>query len=215
MKIKPGNLVRIGVSLLVLIVVVASIGGQNLLDRLRSVDLRWFALAVAIHVLGVGIRAYRWWLLIAALGRPIPFGRLLYLYFVGTFFNTFLPTGIGGDLVKIIELAPDRGGAQAFSTVFADRLTGVLGSSLIALVIAVLDPADVPPPVRTLVIVVSAGVLLAAALLTQGRLFDRIIWRWRFVSRLPLAGRLHNVYVALTSYSISAIARSKIGRAHV
>lgn len=210
MKLKPANLLKIAVSLALLIAVIATAGAENLLDRLRSIDLGWFALAVAIHVIGIAVRAYRWWLLIASLGAPVPFGRLLYLYFVGNFFNSVLPTGIGGDVIKIVELAPDRGGAKAFSTVFADRLTGILGSSLIALVVALFDPADVPPDIRALVIAVSVGILLAVAFLSQGRLFDRLIWQSRVFSNLPGAGRLHKIYVALTSYSPGTLARSTL-----
>ena len=79
------------------------------------------------------IRTFRWSILVKSLDVHVSFGRLFYLYMAGTFFNTFLPTGIGGDVVKIIDLAPESGGARAFSTVFADRLTGILGTSLIAL----------------------------------------------------------------------------------
>ena len=210
MKIKTGNLIKIGVSLLLLIVVIVGVGAENLLDALRGIDLRWFALALAVHLIGIGIRAYRWWLLIASLGAPAPFGRLLYLYFAGTFFNAFLPTGIGGDVVKIIELSPERGGAKAFSTVLADRLTGILGSSLIALVVALIDPAGVPTDIRALVLIVSAGILLVTLLLMQSKRFDRLIWQSRLFVSLPYAGRIHKVFVALTSYSIGAIARSTL-----
>ncbi|HLF26793.1 MAG TPA: lysylphosphatidylglycerol synthase transmembrane domain-containing protein [Anaerolineae bacterium] len=212
MKIKATNLLKIGVSLALLIVVIVSVGADNLLAVLRGIDLGWFALALAIHLIGIAIRAYRWWLLVAALGTPVSFKRLLYLYFVGNFFSTALPipTGIGGDVVKILELSPERGGAHAFSTVFADRLTGLLGSSLIALVVALIDPADMPPDVSALVVVVSGGILLATLLLTQGRRFDRLIAPGRFFAHLPFQARLHKLYVALTSYSFGAIARSTL-----
>jgi uncharacterized protein (TIRG00374 family) len=205
---KPGRILRVAVSLIVLAIVVVNVGAQNLLDALRTIDLRWFVIAALIHVLGLVIRTWRWSLLIAALGAPIAFGRLFYLYMAGTFFNTFLPTGIGGDVVKIIELSPERGGAHAFSTVLADRLTGILGSSLIALTVAVLDPADLPPDVRWGVIAVSMAVLLASALLTQRRLLDRFFTRLPFWSRLPK--KLIKIYEALTAYSIGAIARSTL-----
>jgi uncharacterized protein (TIRG00374 family) len=205
---KFGRILRVAISLIVLAIVVVNVGAQNLLDALRAIDLRWFAIAVLIHLLGIVIRTWRWSLLIAALGKPIAFGRLFYLYMAGTFFNTFLPTGIGGDVVKIIELSPERGGAHAFSTVLADRLTGILGSSLIALIVAVLDPADVPPDVRWGVIAISAAVLLASALLTQRRLLDRVLTRLPFWSKLPK--KLIKVYEALTAYSIGAIARSTL-----
>jgi uncharacterized protein (TIRG00374 family) len=205
---KPGRILRVAVSLIVLAIVVVNVGAQNLLDALRTIDLRWFVIAALIHVLGLVIRTWRWSLLIAALGAPIAFGRLFYLYMAGTFFNTFLPTGIGGDVVKIIELSPERGGAHAFSTVLADRLTGILGSSLIALTVAVLDPADLPLDVRWGVIAVSMAVLLASALLTQRRLLDRFFTRLPFWSRLPK--KLIKIYEALTAYSIGAIARSTL-----
>lgn len=205
---KLGRILRIAISLIVLAIVIVNVGTENLLGALRSIDLRWFALAVLIHLAGLVIRTWRWSMLIAALGTPIAFGRLLYLYLAGTFFNTFLPTGIGGDVVKIIELSPQRGGAQAFSTVLADRLTGILGSSLIALVVAIVDPADVPPDVRAIVIAVSAGVLLASLLLTQRRLLDRVLTRLPFWSKLPK--KLIKLYEALTSYSLGAIARSTL-----
>lgn len=205
---KLGRILRIVISLIVLAIVIVNVGTENLLGALRSIDLRWFALAVLIHLAGLVIRTWRWSMLIAALGTPIAFGRLLYLYLAGTFFNTFLPTGIGGDVVKIIELSPQRGGAQAFSTVLADRLTGILGSSLIALVVAIVDPADVPPDVRAIVIAVSAGVLLASLLLTQRRLLDRVLTRLPFWSKLPK--KLIKLYEALTSYSLGAIARSTL-----
>lgn len=205
---KLGRILRIVISLIVLAIVIVNVGTENLLGALRTIDLRWFALAVLIHLAGLVIRTWRWSMLIAALGTPIAFGRLLYLYLAGTFFNTFLPTGIGGDVVKIIELSPQRGGAQAFSTVLADRLTGILGSSLIALIVAIVDPADVPPDVRAIVIAVSAAVLLASLLLTQRRLLDRVLTRLPFWSKLPK--KLIKIYEALTSYSLGAIARSTL-----
>ena len=208
--LKPANVIKIGVSLIVLAIVVQRVGADNLLDVLRRVDLRWFAAALAIHLLGIAVRAYRWSLLIASLGAPVRFGRLLYLYFAGNFFNTFLPTGIGGDVVKIIELAPERGGATAFSTVFVDRLTGIFGSSLIALAAVLTLPSHVPSEVRTLVVAVSGGIVIATWVLTQGKHLDRLIWQSRLFSNLPFAGKLHKIYLALTSYSAGAIARATL-----
>jgi hypothetical protein len=128
----------------------------------------------------------------------------------GTFFNTFLPTGIGGDVVKIIDLAPDSGGARAFSTVFADRLTGILGTSLIALCVAIVDPADVPPAVVALVIVVTGGILLATLLLTQQQLIDRVMRHVPGWSKLLGKAKVRKIYEALTAYSLGAIARSTL-----
>lgn len=207
---KLGRILRVLISLIILVIVIANVGAERLFDALRSISLGWFAIAMVFHLLGLIVRTYRWSILIKALGTPVSFRRLLYLYLAGTFFNQFLPTGIGGDVVKIIELATDHGGAQAFSSVFADRLIGILGSSLIALVVAILDPADVPAVVVTTVILISGAVLIASLLMTQRRWFDWIITRLKFWPKIPGSGKIQKVAEALTSYSIGAIARATL-----
>jgi hypothetical protein len=207
---KLGRILRILISLIILIIVVASVGVERLWTVLLSVNLAWFLAALAIHFLGVVIRTFRWAILVQSLNVRVSFGRLFYLYMAGTFFNTFLPTGIGGDVVKIIDLAPDSGGARAFSTVFADRLTGILGTSLIALTVAIVDPADVPPPVVALVIFVTGGILLATLLLTQQQLIDRVMRHVPGWSKLLGKAKVRRIYEALTSYSLGAIARSTL-----
>ena len=207
---KLGRLLRILISLVVLIIVISSVGVERLWTVLSSVSLGWFLVALAIHFSGLVIRTFRWAILVKSLEIHVSFGRLFYLYMAGTFFNTFLPTGIGGDVVKIIDLAPESGGARAFSTVFADRLTGILGSSLIALCVAIVDPADVPSPVVALVIFITGGILVATLLLTQQQLIDRVMRHVPGWSKLLMKGKVRRIYEALTSYSLGTIARSTL-----
>jgi uncharacterized protein (TIRG00374 family) len=207
---KPGRLLRILISVIVLIIVIANVGAERLWNTLTTIAPLWFLVALLIHLSGIVIRTVRWSLLIRSLGVRVPFGRLFYLYLAGTFFNTFLPTGIGGDVVKIIDLTPESGGARAFSTVFADRLTGILGSSLIALIVALFDPVDVPPALVAVIALVSGGILFASLLLTQQHLIDRVMRHVPGWSRLLGQEKIRRVYEALTSYSIGVIARSTL-----
>jgi len=207
---KLGRVVRILISLILLVVVIANVGADRLWETLTTIAPFWFLVALAIHLCGIVIRTFRWSMLIRSLDVHVPFGRLFYLYMAGTFFNTFLPTGIGGDVVKIVDLTPESGGARAFSTVFADRLTGILGSSLIALLVALFDPVDVPPTLVKLIALISGGILLATLLLTQQRLIDRVMRHVPGWSKLLSMGKVRKVYEALTSYSIGVIARSTL-----
>ena len=209
-RMKLGRLLRILISVILLIIVIANVGADRLWDTLTTIAPLWFLVALLIHLSGIVIRTVRWSMLIRSLGVQVPFGRLFYLYMAGTFFNTFLPTGIGGDVVKIVDLTPESGGARAFSTVFADRLTGILGSSLVALIVALFDPVDVPPALVAAIALVSGGILLAAVLLTQQRLIDRIMRHVPGWSRLLGKEKIRRVYEALTSYSLGVIARSTL-----
>ncbi len=207
---KLGRVLRILISLIVLVIVIASVGVNRLWAVLSSVNVGWFLVALAIHFSGLVIRTFRWAILVKSLDIHVSFGRLFYLYMAGTFFNTFLPTGIGGDVVKIIDLAPASGGARAFSTVLADRLTGILGTSFIALCVALIDPADVPTSIVALVVVITGGILLATLLLTQQQLIDRVMRHVPGWSKLLSKAKVRKIYDALTSYSIGAIVRSTL-----
>ncbi len=60
-------------------------------------------------------------------------GEFVRLYFIGAFFNNFLPTSVGGDVVKAFKLAGSTGKkVDAVSSVFMERLTGVLVLALIS-----------------------------------------------------------------------------------
>jgi uncharacterized protein (TIRG00374 family) len=89
---------------------------------------RWAYLIVAmvLMIVGTALRAVRWQVLLEALEITVPLRRLVHLYFVGAFFNIFLPTGMGGDAVKMAELARSTGRApEAIGTTLVDRATGL------------------------------------------------------------------------------------------
>ena len=93
---------------------------------LKSVDWRDMLTATAIYQLGIFVRAYRWQVLLRAQDMYTPYCRLVQLYYIGSFFNTFLPSGFGGDVVKTYELSRQTSsGASSVSTVLVDRLMGL------------------------------------------------------------------------------------------
>ncbi|MGD2143195.1 MAG: lysylphosphatidylglycerol synthase transmembrane domain-containing protein [Anaerolineae bacterium] len=112
------------------------VGLDVIAGTLSGIRWPWYLLAFLLFLGNVLLRAYRWRLLVGALQTDIRYGRLLYLYFVGFFFNNFIPSGFGGDIVKVISLrSGETRGAEALSSVVMDRLTGLIGSALIALVV--------------------------------------------------------------------------------
>jgi uncharacterized membrane protein YbhN (UPF0104 family) len=89
---------------------------------------RWGLLVVAalVALAGVALRAVRWLALLRGLQIEVPLGRLINLYFVGSFFNTFLPTSFGGDAIRMVELARHSQKApEAIGTVLVDRANGL------------------------------------------------------------------------------------------
>jgi len=71
------------------------------------------------------INSLRWRVLLAARGIRASQARLLYYYLVGNFFSAFLPTAVGGDVVRVVGLSAgtDRR-ADVFASVLVERLLG-------------------------------------------------------------------------------------------
>ncbi len=110
-------------------------------------DLRltWWLAAVGLYVLTQVASAVRWRLLARPLGFDQSLARFTGYTFIGMYFNLFLPTSVGGDVVRAWYL--DGGSGRrlaAFLSAFVDRLSGLLVLLAIACVAMALCPADVP-----------------------------------------------------------------------
>ncbi len=93
---------------------------------LRRAHWGYLAVAGVLITAGTALRAVRWQALLRPLGIEVPLPRLIYLYFVGSFFNVFLPSGLGGDAVKMAELARmTQRAPEAIGTTLVDRATGL------------------------------------------------------------------------------------------
>lgn len=126
---------------LVAVVLLAFVVGMNWtkLKELFSGEPQptYFAAALGLMVVVIGLQYLRWFLLVRALDLPFTLAYGLRLGMVGTFYNMFLPGGIGGDFVKAYLIAqgqPSRR-AAAVSTVIADRLLGLFGLILYVAVV--------------------------------------------------------------------------------
>lgn len=100
-------------------------------------DWRFIVLALGLVVVDRALMAYRWLVLLCPLPdaeRP-PLRALLRIFFVSTFVGTFLPTSVGGDVVRAYSLARQNvGGGTAVASVFMDRMLGVLSILVLGVV---------------------------------------------------------------------------------
>lgn len=108
---------------------------------LISADPIYLFLALLTLFLGKLISGYRWQILLLAQKIKIPLKTLIASLFVGQFFNSFLPTTIGGDAIRAYDTAVEsKETAKSVTTVFMDRFIGVLALvtlAILALPIAV------------------------------------------------------------------------------
>jgi hypothetical protein len=100
---------------------------KDIPQALADIDLFWLVLSFSLHSIGLLISAYRWQILIRAQGDDVPLGFLAKSYLVSNFFNLFLPTRFGGDVVRIWDGSRySHSLLKSSAIVIVERFTGVI-----------------------------------------------------------------------------------------
>ncbi|MBK8781564.1 MAG: flippase-like domain-containing protein [Anaerolineales bacterium] len=118
-------------ALALLLVLIQEEGDGQLFSALRRVSFGYFWAAVVALIISRMFAAARWHILLQSAGVEIPFLRSVMLTFTGNFSSNFLPTTIGGDVVRLagaMQLGYDR--AVCVASLVADRLIGLAGMSI-------------------------------------------------------------------------------------
>ena len=111
----------------------------------------------------------RWLIFIRAMALKVPFMAVLRYFFIGLFGNLFLPTAIGGDVIKVIGLCRySHSKAKVFATVLLDRLSGFGGMVITSLVAVTLGF----PLLKDLSLVVMVLVMALVSAVVVGVLFN-------------------------------------------
>ena len=87
-------------------VALARLGPRGRCAGARRPVLIWAALAAS--ALNVLISAHKWQLLLRRARVSLAYGVAAQLYWIGAFSGNFLPTGVGGDAVRLM-LTPAQG----------------------------------------------------------------------------------------------------------
>ena len=209
---KVRGVLQLLLSLTLLLLLLNNVGFTEVIRTLADVIWSWYLLAFAIFLLNIVIRSYRWKILLHSLNDRPPFYRLLYLYFLGFFANNFIPTGFGGDIVKVVSLRQRYGrGTEALSSVIMDRLTGLLGTSLIALLALTwntLNPTtsiDLPLGLWLIIFMISFGIPVGFLLIRWTDLLGVMTVRIPAIRRLPLYDRVERLVDTVHRYPLPTL----------
>lgn len=182
---------------------------QKLLNEILNADKRLLILGTCAYSAAVAIGGLKWGKLLQASGIDFSWRRLLSYQWLAEFFNNFLPTQAGGDVVRGYALASDtqRRGVAAAS-VLLDRFVG-LSVFMIGAAIASLGMLLFGHPsgrvfgseellsIRLIALgsaATSLGLLLAVALLLSQRLR---VWVQRVLTALPLSQKSVPIWTSL------------------
>jgi glycosyltransferase 2 family protein len=149
---------KVAVSLALLVYLFSITDLAALKERVRTGDTFLLVLAMALYGLIIAISIWRWKLLLHTQGYRATMSHLSASYLVATFFNNFLPSNIGGDVIRVRDSSRLTGSTTtSVAVVVIDRILGFGALYFLALVAFVVGP----PPLRHM-----AGVVPALAVLT-------------------------------------------------
>lgn len=125
--------VKLAVSVALLWLLFARVDVAKLWASARHASVAWMAIALGLYAASIVIMVWRWSLLLDAQDVDMPFRALFGSMSVALFFNNFLPSNIGGDVVRISDTAKvARSKTLAATVVLADRTMGMMGLVLVA-----------------------------------------------------------------------------------
>jgi hypothetical protein len=201
-------------ALVLLLKVVVSVGllalllGRTDVSRLwiyvRHASTVWLAGGLGLYLVMILLSAWRWSLLLDAQHVSVPAGRLVNSYLVATFFNNFLPSNIGGDVVRIRDTARLAGSKTlATAIILMDRGLGLLGLLCVAAIGATVAAAAGrrPPVLASMLWLTLAGCLTisaAAVLLPSG--VARLLSPLRLIHQEWVEERIGRLTGALTKF---------------
>ena len=166
----------------------------RLFPRFDPTDLLWLLAAFAVTVAGVVLSALRWQRVLAALGHSARLGSLVSHSFAGLFVGNFLPSTIGGDVLRVKRLASETGDSPGtFASVVLERLTGWIVLPVLTIIAITVNRGllrtpnwDLLPVIAGTTLVLLVALLVAAS---SSRIGDRLAGNesWlRFVSAVHL-----------------------------
>lgn len=165
--------------------------------RADRATLAWLAGAAAVTFVGILLSAIRWQRVLAALDVRAPARTLVRHYLASLFVGNFLPSTIGGDVLRVSRLSAENGqGPSTFASVVLERLTGWLVLPVLTIVALVANPglrrgASAHEGHLALVVALVTMGLLAFVLFAAahprlgGRLASNLGWR-RFTGAVHL-----------------------------
>ena len=125
---------------LIIYIFTTQIDFSELIDLLKGTDILLILTALLAIVISNCLGAFQWYSILKEAQVEITYKKSLKFYHTGLFFNNFLLSFIGGDVVRVYDIKKTSGrNPTALSTVFLDRLVGLVTLSVFALLFAVIS----------------------------------------------------------------------------
>lgn len=153
-------LFRGGVSIALLFFLLRGVDKKTLCELIKNSNKLFLFYAFAVYFVIYPLTLLRWDLLLKASKVHLPLKIVINAFSSGIFFNLFLPSTIGGDFMRSMDLAAHtKKPKEVVASVFLDRLSGYIGLVIISLLAVVLGVRIVEDKSVLISLLVISGLL--------------------------------------------------------
>lgn len=100
---------------------------------LANSGIKYILYAILIALIAVIIMSMRWQVILRGYEFKTKWRKLFGYYLIGMFFNNFLPSTIGGDVIRVFKVVDDVGNkSSALASVIIERLMGIAATLFLA-----------------------------------------------------------------------------------
>ena len=139
-KDKLKFLLKLVMTLALLAFIILKVDWQESLSIIINISIPYIFLLLLLSLSMITISCIKWQIFLQARNIKVSLFRLVQLYYVGYFFNNFLPSSVGGDVVRSVTLGRKiQNQLDSFSSVFLERFTGFLGLLVLAIIAFMLN----------------------------------------------------------------------------
>ena len=191
------NIIKLIITLIIFYYLFQGVNFALLFHLLLKSHGGWILVALLVQLTSTYLAAYRWFKISQMLIFKERLSFYVQSYFKGTFFNQVLPSSIGGDAVRLLDLTHkgyDK--KEAFYGVFVDRVVGLVGLLVLNLVASLLFFGTFEENFSLLIIsIATAGIVGFASLFHLHRI--TFLANYKFLNLfVRLANRLNQLYVS-------------------
>jgi uncharacterized protein (TIRG00374 family) len=185
-------LLRIGISAALLVFIFRKVDAQALFGIIRRADKPLLVISFIFFFLNYVFCLYRWEMLLRGAGIHLSLKRVIISLAGGNFFNLFLPSTIGGDVMRSVDLAVHtKRPHEVVATVVLDRLSGYAGLVIVGALALALGGNLVREKSILLSFAVIAGILVAILV----ALFNRFLYaKINQLLHSPTAGKIRQAF---------------------
>jgi uncharacterized protein (TIRG00374 family) len=169
---------------------------------LARTNILLFSVALMFFIVDIAfILSARLKLLFAGEGLRIPFISIVQLSYIGYFFNNFMPTAVGGDIVKAYYAYKHTSQKRkSFVAVFMDRFIGLFSFVCIGIIALLLSRGNIDIMLKKIVLAFAVFFIIAFLVMLNSALAKIIQGALSKIKLLNIGEKLSGIYSALHEY---------------